>query len=90
VQQIAVRHVQFERVDARALGTFRTVGKRISYPHKTVPVERGGRSLMRRMGNRGRRDRLPRAFLRRQQMTAFPGNVRRALAPGMRELHRDR
>ncbi len=89
VQQIAVREVQLERVDADRFRAPRGGDECLLHPHETRGIERGGRRFACGMRNRRRRDGRPSARGRRDQRAAFPRALRRALPAGVRELQGD-
>ena len=90
MQQIAVRAVQFERIDAEPLGTFGGIHERVADAREAGSVERGRRGLALLVRHRRRRHRLPAAWLaERDLLPAVPWPRARALAASMGELHRD-
>ena len=87
VQQVAVRHVQLECIDARALCAARAFRERVADRCQALRVQRGRWRLVRGVGDRRWRDGCPAAVVDPDQLSAFRRHVRRALASGMRELH---
>jgi hypothetical protein len=90
VQQVAVRGVDLEAVEAEAGGAARggrEVGADLLHP---VGVEGERRLFSARMGKRRGRDRAPAARLAQRNLrAALPWNLTRCLAAGMCELHAD-
>jgi hypothetical protein len=89
VQQVAVRGVDLERVEAEALGAPRRAREVVADLLQAGGVERGGRVLAGAVRHRRRRDGAPAAGLAEADLrAAVPGRAARRLAAGVGELHR--
>ena len=86
MQQITVRAVQLDKVEAQAISTFRSGDKGVADAGEAVFVE----CLRRRPAlvewDRRGADRLPRGVAGRQWAAALPRHLGRGLAAGMGEL----
>jgi hypothetical protein len=86
VQQIAVRQMQLDGVEAAAHRALRAVDKSLAHPHHVIFVHGARRVPAGAERQRRRRDGLPRVFVRAERLGAFPRPLRRRLAAGMRKL----
>ena len=87
VQQIAVAAVQLDQIVADALDATRGSGELADQPADVVLGERVRNRPALIIGQRRRRFGLPCVLLGRQRLAAGGGDLRRALAAGVRELH---
>ena len=90
VQQVAVRAVDFDRIEPQAHGAFGGLAERGLHPRETGLVERARRFGARLKRNCGRRVRDPAAVGDLDLRAAFPRHAMRGLAAGMRQLDADR
>src|SRR6185312_14481964 len=89
MQQVAVRAVHLDCVDAEPLGAFGGGDKGVADPRETRVVQRKRRGFALLVRNGRWPLRLPAAFIRRYQLPAVPGPGAGSLSAGMRKLHRD-
>ena len=89
MQEIAVRAVQLDRVDAQAIRALCAVDEGVADALQASRIERQRRRLAILVRHRRRRHSLPAAFRLRDQLAAFPGPRTRPFAAGMGKLHRD-
>jgi hypothetical protein len=89
MQQVAMRAVQLDGVDAQRLRALRGLHEGRLHAQQAGGVERQWCRLAGRMRQGRRRHRLPRALVRPERLAAFPRDVARRLAPGVAELDRD-
>ena len=88
MQQIAVRGVDLDAVEAEPCGALGRTGEVVAHLLQARVVERDRRLLARRMRHGRRRHRLPRARLaERHLQAAVPRRTARRLAAGVRQLH---
>ena len=91
MQEIAVRAMQLDRVDAEPVGALRRIDERIAHAREPGGIERQRRQTRRPCA--ASRTALRSASRLRASGICWPpshGRVAGALAAGMRELHRDR
>lgn len=88
MQQIAMRTMHFDAVDAQPRRAPRRPGERFLHAQEARGIERERWRLFRLVRNRGWRERHPAAIGDGDQRTAFPRLAARCLAARMRELHR--
>src|SRR5829696_2171082 len=86
MQEIAVRRVHLDRVDAEPLGALRGGHEGVAHPCKTRGIECQRRRLALLVRNRRRALRPPAALRHRDQLPAVPRRVARGLAAGVGEL----
>src|SRR5258705_13385214 len=82
VQEIAVRRVYLERVDAEPVGAPGRRHKRLAHPLKARRVERMRHRLALLLRHGGWRIGRPAALAKRDLLAAVPRHVARALAAG--------
>lgn len=91
VQRAAVRGVQLDRVQPQALRRHGAVGEGLAHTLQTRGVEGPRRHFVWRLGQRrGSVGDPPAGRVGSHLLAAVPGRLARTLAPGMRELDRDR
>ena len=86
VQEIAVRRMQLEHVEADAPGAQRGADEILHQNFNFVDFKFTRNMPALRHGDRRRRDRLPRRLRRGERLAPFPRHLRGALAPGMSDL----
>src|SRR5258708_16127374 len=90
MQQVAVRRVDFECVDAEPVGAPRRRDERLAHALKAARVERARRQLALLVRHGRWTLRLPAALGKRNLLAAVPRHMAGALAAGMSKLHSHR
>ena len=88
MQQVAVRRMNLNEIEARLESPARCLAKALDNGLDSGFIERGGHRVIRRKGDRAGRDRLPSALGRSyRRRPLLKGRGRARLAPGVRQLH---
>ena len=90
MQQVAMRSMQLEGVDAQRVGALGGPHEGLLDARQAGGIERDRRRIALRVRQRRWRRGRPAAFVGAQRLAAAPGHVARCLAPGVAELHGDR